>query len=324
MGFFIWCDMIKNSKKTEIKVGIITVLSIIIFVFGLALVRNIGVGADMKPVTMKFQNSGGLKVSDPIVINGVEQGYVVDIISRDGFVIVSGEINAAADIRKDASAQISMLEITGGKKVEINPGIDREAIQTGVIIPGLHVAGIPELLTDAGLIAADLRKLIQKLDTTASGINQLLADQGFINDIKTTVTTSKEAVVTLNRILQDGKSDLVLSLKNLKSASQSLKEMIQKYEPKADTLLDNLSGVLSSADNLISKTGNIADNANVLIGNFNDIAINIKQGNGIVTTLLYDKKFNDELRKSFENLDKFIQVIRKHGVNVNVRIGTQP
>ncbi len=316
--------MMKNSKRTEIKVGIITVLSIIIFVIGLALVRNIGVGADMKPITMNFGNSGGLKVSDPIVINGVEQGYVTGIVNKDGFVIVTGEIEVTADIRKDATATIAMLEITGGKKVEIKPGRDPAVLKAGEIIPGLHVAGIPELLTDAGLIADDMRKLIQRLDTTAAGINQLLADQGFIDDIKSTVSASKEAMTTLNGIMQDNKSDLVQSLRNLKSVSQSLKEMVQKYEPKADTLIGNLSNVTASADRLINKTGSIADNANTLINNFNDIALSIKQGDGVVTTLLYDKKFNDELRKSFENLDKFIQTIKKYGVNVNVRIGTQP
>lgn len=316
--------MKKNSKKTEIKVGIITVLSIIIFVIGIILARNIGVGTDMKPILMKFQNSGGLKISDPIVINGVELGSVTDVANKGGYVIVAGEISDFDAIRKDATAQISMLEITGGKKIEINPGQSNAAMNENDTIPGLYVVGIPELLTDASVIARDLRSLIQRLDTTAASLNRLLGNEAFINDIKTTVTASKEAVVLLNGILQDNKSDLVISIKNLKSASQSLKELIQKSEPKADSILGNLSKVVSSADNLISRTGGIADNANELIGNFNEIAVNIKQGSGLVTTLLYDKKFNDEFRKSFENLDKFIQTIKKYGVNVNVRIGTQP
>jgi phospholipid/cholesterol/gamma-HCH transport system substrate-binding protein len=316
--------MINNSKKSEIKVGVITLVSIAMFIIGLFLAGKIGVGTDMQKVHFKFSNSGGLKISDPIVVNGVERGYITEIIPINGFVVIEGEISDLSDIKTDATAQISMLEITGGKKIEIDPGIQSKTFNQQDTIPGLYVVGIPELLSDANMIARDLKKLIQRLDTTAASINMLIGDKDFISDIRTTVTASKEAVTTINNLLQNNKSDLVNTIKNIKSASQTLKELVQRSEPKADSLLDNLGNVIKSADNLIGRTGSIADNASELIKNFNDIAVNIKEGNGVVTTLLYDKKFNEEFRKSLDNLSKFVEIIKVYGVNVNVRLGTKP
>lgn len=316
--------MINDSKKSEIKVGVVTVVSIAMFVIGLFLAGKIGVGADMQKVHLKFSNSGGLKISDLIVVNGVERGYITDIIAKNGSVIIEGEISDVSDIKTDATAQISMLEITGGKKIEIDPGRNSKSIGLQDTIPGLYVVGIPELLSDASMIAHDLRKLIQRLDTTAASINMLIGDKDFISDIRTTITASKDAATTINNLLQNNKSELILTIKNIKSASQTLKELVQRSEPKADSLLDNLGKVIKSADNLIGRTGSIADNASELIKNFNDIALDIKDGDGIVTTLLYDKKFNDEFRKSLDNLAKFVEMIKMYGVNVNVRIGTKP
>lgn len=316
--------MINDSKKSEIKVGVVTVVSIAMFVIGLFLAGKIGVGADMQKLHFKFSNSGGLKISDIIVVNGVERGYITDIITKNGSVVIEGKISDLSDIKLDATAQISMLEITGGKKIEINPGRHSKSIGLQDTIPGLYVVGIPELLSDASMIAHDLRKLIQRLDTTAASINMLIGDKDFISDIRTTITASKDAATTINNLLQNNKSDLVITIKNIKSASQTLKELVQRSEPKADSLLDNLGKVIKSADNLIGRTGSIADNASELIKNFNDIAVDIKDGNGVVTTLLYDKEFNEEFRKSLDNLAKFVEMIKNYGVNVNVRLGTKP
>jgi phospholipid/cholesterol/gamma-HCH transport system substrate-binding protein len=316
--------MINNSKKTEIKVGIITIISITIFIVGLVLVQNIGVGTEMKVIHFDFPNSGGIKVSDPIVVNGVERGIVTKIASKNGSVIITGEVSDLSDIHSDAYAQISILEITGGKKIEISPGKKTDNLSPEDTIKGLYVVGIPELLSDASSIARDLKMLINRLDTTAASLNLLLGDKEFIGDIRTTVVASKEAMTTINKLLQNNKSDLVSTIKNIKYASQTLKELVQRSEPKADSLLDNLDKVISSTDNLIGRSGNITDNVNLLIKNFNDIATEIKEGNSVVNTMLYDKKFNDEFRKSFDNLGKFVDMIKKYGVNVNVRIGTKP
>ncbi len=315
----------KNSqRKTEIKVGIVTIVSIALFIVGLMLARNIGVSSAPNKLVFRFGNSGGLKESDPIVINGVERGSVTGVLNSNGCVIVLGEIDDIGDLKSDASAKIAMLEITGGKKVEIVPGTSPSPFNLKDTIPGVRVFDLPEMLSEADLVVRDLKLLINRLDTTASSVNSILADKSLLADIRTTVTSSKEMIAALNSVIQANKQDIAASIKNLRSASSALDDLARSTGVKADTLIDNVNNIIASAEKLVSRTGTIEDNLDVLIKNYNAIALDIKNGKGTVSTLLYDEKFSAEFQKTMAGLKALLNQIEKYGINANVRIGARP
>jgi hypothetical protein len=56
----------------------------------------------------------------------------------------------------------------------------------------------------------------------------------------------------------------------------------------------------------------------------NDVVLEIKKGDGTIGRLIYDKNMGARLDSALTTLGSFVDAVSKHGVNVNVRLGTRP
>ena len=105
------------DKSKEIKVGIVTFVAILLFIVGMTLGRGYRISVDPTELNIRFPNSGGISPSAPVLINGVERGSVNSINPDNGSVLIKISLDDISDLNSDASARISMLEITVGKKI---------------------------------------------------------------------------------------------------------------------------------------------------------------------------------------------------------------
>ncbi|MFW5701927.1 MAG: MlaD family protein, partial [Bacteroidota bacterium] len=111
----------KEQRKTEIKVGIVSILSLALLILGITLGKDFSVGVSQITITMEFPRSGGIAPSAPVVVNGVKRGAVSQVRNHNGNVRITAEIDDISDFRTDAAAMITTMEITGGKKIDISP-----------------------------------------------------------------------------------------------------------------------------------------------------------------------------------------------------------
>ena len=116
----------------------------------------------------------------------------------------------------------------------------------------------------------------------------------------------------------------MLRLKNMKVISTDLKLAIQTDGPKVDELINKLDKTLNSTKGIINNAEMTLNSANSLIQDLNDITKNIKSGSGFVNRLIYDKNLSIKLDSTLNNLTGLVEMIKQHGVNVNLRLGTRP
>src|SRR3989339_26014 len=126
----------KNQRKTEIKVGVTVLLAIIIFLWILGWAKNWSLSSNRKEISVEFNSAAGLEVDDPVTVSGVREGYVEDIKFNGNKVITLLNIPSDIIIKEDAKFSIMMLDLMGGKKVEVNPGesineLDYKKLQHG-------------------------------------------------------------------------------------------------------------------------------------------------------------------------------------------------
>ena len=112
----------KSNKNLELKVGLLSIAAIILLVVGITLVKGISVSISQNVIRLRFEQSAGIQESAPVTINGVKRGSVTKVENDNGSVLISANLSDISDIKEDAFAKITMLEITGGKKIEIFPG----------------------------------------------------------------------------------------------------------------------------------------------------------------------------------------------------------
>ncbi len=126
----------KNSRQTEILVGVFIALGFTALFFLAMKVSNLGslnTGPSYR-ITARFDNIGSLKVKAPVTMAGVEMGRVSDI----GFdklrfqAIVSMDIYAEYDqIPEDTYAKILTAGLLGEQYIGLDPGGSDEVLKQG-------------------------------------------------------------------------------------------------------------------------------------------------------------------------------------------------
>jgi phospholipid/cholesterol/gamma-HCH transport system substrate-binding protein len=314
----------KNIRKIELKVGVVSFFATILLILGIIFGRGYKVSVSTQTIKLRFPNSGGLQVSSPVVVNGVKRGTVSSIQNDNGSVLVVASIDNVEDFRKDVRAKITILEITGGKKVEIIPGTSSEPFDINQEIPGETAADFADIVSELGVILVEAKQTLNQLDTTLSSANKILGDKNFITNTKEALINANQTLLLAKEILEANQSSINQSLKNIRDLTTQLRSDYSKYEPKINQLVDKLEHISNQIETALSQ-GNITINKlDSTVTDINIILKEIKSGNNIANKLIFDKELANKLDTTISNLTTFLSIVQKYGVNVNLRLGTRP
>ena len=311
-------------RTLEIKVGLVSIAGILLLIVGITLGKGYNVSVSQKTIAFRFQNSGGIQESAPIMVNGVKRGYVSSVKNDQGTVRITGLVDDVDDFRNDIFAKILILEITGGKKIEINPGINTVKFDISKEIHGENTADIADLVAMVGEVSGDAKQLIRRLDTISGAATQLLADGKVVSQLRQTVENASHITQLMSNQLDKSVGDIDMIITNTKKITNILNETLKKNEPKIELLLTQLDETLNSARKLMTDAKKSLGNVDTLMFSFNSLAKDIKYGDGFVPKLLFDKQYGQKLDSTFTSLQQLLELIKQYGVNVNLRLGTRP
>lgn len=313
-----------SKKKNELKVGIVALLAIVIFVIGVSLGKGVSVSVSDQKVKFRFDNSGGITEGSPIVVNGVRRGTVKSVANDNGSVLITADMNNISDIKSDAIARITILEITGGKKIELDPGTASANFNLKNEIPGRATADIADLVAILGEVSGNAASLVRNLDTLAIALNTMMADGKLATDVAVIADNTAELTANLNNLMKDNYTLLQNSINNLNSLLAGLKRTFDKHEPNVDKLIAELDQALSGANSLLGKIEKTIEKADQAVADLKDITGEVKLGSGLANRLIYDKSLASSMDSTLKALGILVNKINDHGVNVNVRLGTRP
>ena len=222
-----------KKASLEIKVGIFVFIALAALSW---LVIKSG-DFTMKPgftVRFLFDAVSGIDRGSPVRLSGVPVGDVSDIhVIRDSSgqtkVEVLARIEQGSQIEEDAKVHISSLGILGEKYIEITPGTSGEKLLSeGSTLMGSRPTAF-ESVAEAGT------QLMNKLNTVADHVNDIVSDPKFKESVKGTFgdasiaaknfteisedlkETAKSARIVMNR-LRDGEGTVGRLLKDDKMA----------------------------------------------------------------------------------------------------------
>ncbi|OGV91759.1 MAG: ABC transporter substrate-binding protein, partial [Melioribacter sp. RIFOXYB12_FULL_38_5] len=211
----------KDQRKTEIKVGITVVLGILIFVWVFGWAKNLTVGSERKEISVKFSSVAGLEIGDPVTINGVRKGYVDDILIKGNEVVTVLNLEKEVNLKTDATFSVMMLDLMGGKKIEVNPGSASEEIDYIKMQNGEFLGDIASAMAMLGTVQNDLVDVIKEVKVTLSSVNKTLTDQQFNNDLKTSVSNLVELTENLNSLIKANSGEINKLLKSGNELAQN-------------------------------------------------------------------------------------------------------
>ena len=300
----------KDQRKTEIKVGVTFLLAIIIFLWILGWAKNWTLNLQRKEISVEFSSVAGLEVNDPVTVNGVRKGYVKDIKISGSKVITLLNLPSDIIIKEDAKFSVMMLDLMGGKKVEVNSGSSINELDYNKIQQGSYDGDIASAMSMLGSVQNDLIDVIREVKISVTALNKTITDEKFTNDLKTSVNNLAMLTDNLNKLIVNNKDDLN---KLLKSGNELTKNVNSFIETNRDTLtltINSIHDVLKTSKEVLIKVNDFMDKTNKNQNNFGK--------------LLSDPVLMDDLKATIQqakDLTKIlIEQLKSKGVEVNAHI----
>jgi phospholipid/cholesterol/gamma-HCH transport system substrate-binding protein len=300
----------KNQRRTEIRVGITVLVGIIVFLWILGWAKNFSITPTDNTVKVQFANTAGLEVGDPVTVNGVRKGFVEDISIKGEKVLVTMKISNDVALKEDANFGISMLDLMGGKKVEVNPGSSNNLLDYNQVQSGTFYADIPYVMSMVGSFQKDITSTISDLKVTLNSLNDYLGDRKLNNDIKASMSNLNEVTKKLNILIDENRNNLKQLTANTVELTEDTKNFFNQNKESFNASAKELQNVLVNSDSLITK-----------LNRFTDEVRNKKNNLG---KIIYDEKLYDNITQSLKQLNELtkimIEQLQKDGLKVDANI----
>ncbi|PID59550.1 MAG: ABC transporter substrate-binding protein [Ignavibacteriae bacterium] len=286
-----------KEKITEIKVGATVIIAIIIFIFIYGWANNYSFSSEKNKLLIQFPSVAGLELGDIATINGVKKGYVTLIKTNNNTVLVEVEFNSNVELNEDADFQIMMLDLMGGKKIEIYPGVSQQPINFSEIQSGKFAGDVATAMAALSSVQSDLIAVIEDLRKTLTIVNKVVSEDDFINNFKNTVLKLDNITQNLSEIIVDNKGNFRESIKNIKNITENTYKFLSKNSNVIDSSFTNLNFTLSESKQLFSK--------------INKLVSEIENKENNIGKIIYDKELVNDLKISLTQLKKLTTTINK-------------
>lgn len=300
----------KENRKTNIKVGITVILALLIFIWILGWAKRITIAGDYNVLKMRFNSVSGLEIGDHITINGVKMGKVHDIKIDGNYVLVEGYIPKSVVIKKDARATVEMMDLMGGKKIELKPGISNELFDFNDVLEGRLSTDIPGALSMVGNVEQDLKEIIIDTRNLLEKINKNLSDENLVNSLKTSVKNLEEITTNLNSFLTKNNDKLEKTIDN-----------ISKLTDKTDQFLTQNTDTLIATFN---ETRLLISNLNKVVNSLDRIISQTESGENNLGKIVYDEELYNKLKQSINRLNEISNILLEQmnskGIKVDAKI----
>jgi phospholipid/cholesterol/gamma-HCH transport system substrate-binding protein len=285
----------KDQRKTEIRVGVTIAVGIIIFIWILTWAKNCSLASKEKMLQVRFDNVSGLEIGDYATVSGVRKGVVDDLQAVDNKVIVVLSLDNDVKLNKDAAFSIAMLDLMGGKKVDIYPGISREPLDFSEVQNGTFTADIPAVMSTLGTVQQDISVLISDMKTSLNAINGYLTDETLNRDIRTTVSNLRSLTSQMNQLIIENRANFNKLASNSAELSEEANNFLKENKEGMKASLEDFKSIMNKTDALVTK-----------VNTFTDQIMN-QQNN--IGKLVYDKEVFENLQSSLKQLNELSKLI---------------
>ena len=300
----------KNERKTEIRVGLTVLVGILVFIWILGWAKNFSLKSNEQIVKVRFTNVSGLEIGDQVTVNGLRKGYVKEMIVEPNNVVVELSIDNDIKLKEDASFAISMLDLMGGKKVEVFPGSSSTNYNINKISSGTFYADIPSVMSLFGSVQDDLVAILKDVKVSLHSLNKYITDEKMSSDVKTSLSNLSLLTDKLNVMLSENRNDIKSLTKNAVELTETGNQLLSSNKENINQLFADLKNVFQKSDTLLTDLNNLTKET-------------MNQQNN-VGKLLYDEDVIKDLKQTLKQVNDLtsilIEQLKNDGINVDANI----
>ena len=282
----------KNSLlPDEAKLGMVFLLAIIIFVWGLFYLKEWRVTGDTYLVEVRLSSAVGVKSTDPILVGGVRIGKVEAVTLDDLTPIVTLRIDEPYEIPDDSQVEVISRSVMGEKSINIRKGVSTKMIPPGGTIEGTSAPGISDMFTQVDSVTVNVRDLLKNAN--------LLLDPDRDKSVKSSLAAMHDLTVELQETIKRESAQFNQVMTNMDSLVVNAKNLSETERTKVSNTMDNLestSGQLKTLVNDLQSTNT----------SLNNILARMDRGEGTLGKLLLDETLYEDVDRVFVKMDRLV------------------
>ncbi|MCQ2975425.1 MAG: MlaD family protein [Bacteroidales bacterium] len=289
------------ERKTLIKIGLVSVISIAILIWGLSFLKGENLFTTENEYIAIYDKIDGLQESNVITISGFKIGKVTEInFTQDGKMKIEVKMHITNDFKipKGTIAKIVNVDIMGTKGIEIICPKNYEAYhENGDTLKSAMEGGILDQMLDLVMpMKDDLVGFLSASDSVMHSLNQLLNEENREN-----INKSLNDLRILTNHLSGNSHRIDSVMKNFTKISES----IGKNSNNIDRAINNFAS-LSDTLSQLNLSEAISD-AQESLNQLNTLLSNINNGNGSVSKLINNDSIYNSLESASANIDKILK-----------------
>lgn len=292
-----------TKRRDEVLVGLLLLVAIVIGLGGTIWIARGGLSKGY-PMYARFPWGAGLKQGQPVLLAGVQVGFVdrVELIP-DGTITVTLQVQDQYRIPLGTTATVEANGIFGDQLIALTPelGVDGKMAPGDTIRTGAASHGVADLLEKGDSIAVNIRELTSETRTQ-------FVEGGGVKDIRQTVADLTKLVAQLSAVTAEQSRQLTMTQTQLR------KTLAAVDSAKVDSTIVNLRATSASFEQLSRDLQ--ATNRDV-----QGLVTKVSNGEGTAGKLLNDPAVYARVDTLLARMDSLMIDIRKNPRRyVNLRI----
>ena len=282
------------KRRDAVLVGLLLIVAAAVGVFGTIWLVRGGLSSGY-PLYARFPWGAGLKQGQPVLLAGVNVGYVSKAeLDPDGTIVATMAIDDQYGIPVGSTASVVPVGIFGDQSIALNP--PRASTQ--------YIAHGDTLVV--GPTSPTLNDLLARGDTVARSVEALtreferqLVTEGGIRDLRNTLAATNDLVTRLGGIAVEQSRQLTQTQTTLRRSVSALDTA------SIDSTVQNLR---ATSANMAALTGNLQQTTTQL----NGVLASLQGTDGTAGKLLNDPALYDNLQRLVARIDSLTADFQKH------------
>jgi phospholipid/cholesterol/gamma-HCH transport system substrate-binding protein len=291
------------KTRDEVLVGLIVTAAIVVTVLGSLWLARGGLSKGY-PLYAKFPWGAGLKQGQPVLLVGVNVGYVDEVdLRQNGTLVTTLRIQKSYQVPITSKAAVIPNGIFGDMAIAVTPSRpDPRSFKPGDTIPiGPPTPGIAELTSKADSIT-------RSVNAMTSALEREMVAGGGIRDLRNTISATNRMVNEFAAVASEQSRQLTATMTSLRRATSAIDPA------KVDSTITNFR---NASTNLAAMSADLKQTSTKL----DAILAKVDSGNGSASKLLNDPGVYNDVRGLLQRMDSLMADIKKNPKRyINVKV----
>ena len=282
------------KRRDEVLVGLLVTVAVVIAILGTLWLARGGLSSGY-PLHARFPWGAGLRQGQPVLLAGVQVGYVDRVkLRRDGFLDVDLRINDEYQVPDNSVATVIPVGIFGDMAIALSPASPvLTSYSPGDTVPiGRSSIGIQDLLARIDTVSTTLNDVTQAIELE-------LVNKGGMADLRRTLGATNRLVEQLALIANEQSQQLSMTMSTLRRSVAAIDSAT------VDSTVRNLR---TTSANMADLTAGLRETTTQL----NGVLGRLERGEGTAGKLLTDTLLYRDVRSLVTRLDSLTLDFKKN------------